>query len=121
MLTSSAYSFTTIPNCGYSESITVTGLPNFANHNIATQDFTVSQTSDLSLIGVYPVTVTAKMDVPDDYLKSTFTAERAQFTFDLRIEPCQITSFKGIPKVEDISYTLGTPSAITGNYGFTQE
>ena len=52
--------------CGYTETITVSNLPPFAVHNQANADFTVPQTSDLSLIGIYTVTVQGAISVPDD-------------------------------------------------------
>ena len=66
-MTGNLYGFEQDMACGYTETITVTGLPAFVTHNEAAKDFTIPQTSDLSLIGVYTVTIRSEISVPDDY------------------------------------------------------
>ena len=106
-LTAGQYAFEQNPLCGYPETITVTGLPAFASHNAVPHDFTVPATSDLALIGVYPVTLRSEISVPNDYTKTSYTKHFVQYSFDLRMEPCQITSYKGSPVVSDLLYTVG--------------
>lgn len=76
-------------------------------------------TSDLSLIGVYTVTIRAEISVPDDYTKTTYTTIPVEYTYDLRMEPCQMNLFLGDPIVSDLSYVVGQPSVTSGIYGFT--
>jgi len=56
------YQFVQSPDCGYATTITVTNLPPepFIVHNRDRRTFTLSQTTDQSLIGVYLVTVRAE-------------------------------------------------------------
>ena len=56
-MTSSQYVFDEDKPCGYEETVTVTGMPNFMTHNEDTSDFTIASNPDLSLIGSYTVTV----------------------------------------------------------------
>ena len=40
-LTDGRYVFDEVPFCGYSETITLEGLPSFVTHNVSTSDFTI--------------------------------------------------------------------------------
>lgn len=51
-------------------------------------EFTVFETFDHSLVGVYPVTITSTIEVPDDYTKSAFTTYTATQNFNILVEPC---------------------------------
>lgn len=66
-VTSEQYLFTQTPSCGYDQTYTVTGLPTFATHQTAQRNFLVPQTLDLSLAGIYTVTVRADTSQPTDY------------------------------------------------------
>ena len=54
---SEAYSFTQTPSCNYPEAVIVSGLPSFATHNEGLRNFDVAKTEDLTLHGVYDVTL----------------------------------------------------------------
>lgn len=60
----SPFEFTQFSNCGYKETVTTTNLPAFVTHNMATYDFSVPQNSDLTLIGLYYVTLEGVIQVP---------------------------------------------------------
>lgn len=55
------YVFDESPFCNYPETVTVTNLPTFAQHNEPTSDFDIFQTTDLSLAGDYPVTLRSEI------------------------------------------------------------
>jgi len=73
--TSTTYLFKSSPDCLYAQQITVTGLPAFAADNRSTRNFSVPQTSNLSLVGSYSVTVQASVSYWSDYTKSTKVAK----------------------------------------------
>lgn len=60
------YIFGEHPSCGYPETVTITGLPDFITHNEGTSDFDIPKTTNLDLIGEYTVTIRSEIDVPDD-------------------------------------------------------
>ena len=60
-LTDGHYIFDEDPVCNYPETVTVTNLPGFANHNEASSDFTIPQNNDLDLIGEYSVTLRSEI------------------------------------------------------------
>ena len=71
--TQGTYSFVESPNvCGYTPTISVTGLPVFVFHNTVNRKFTILKSSDESLIGAYPVTIKSTIKVWNDYTKTTF-------------------------------------------------
>ena len=67
------YIFTEDPVCQYPETVTLTNLPSFVEHNESTSDFTISRNADLSLIGSYLVTIRSEIQVPDDATSSSFS------------------------------------------------
>ena len=66
-ITDGPYIFTEDPVCNYPETVTLTDLPLWAQHNENTSDFTIPQTGDLSLIGEHVVTISSEIRVPTDY------------------------------------------------------
>ena len=66
-LTGGNYVFDEQPFCGYIETVTLTNLPVFVTHNVATSDFTVPEINDLSLIGSYTVNIKSSISVPTDW------------------------------------------------------
>ena len=79
--TDGAYTFGEDPICDYEETVTVTNLPSFATHNSGSADFTLSEISDLSLIGEYVVTIRSEICVPDDYTKSSCMTMADEYQF----------------------------------------
>ena len=88
-------------------------------HDDFNRDFTIFETFDHSLIGVYPVTISVSIEVPDDYTKTTFTTHNREQTFNIYVEPCQITSIVVINPLGDYFYQIGSdPELITDPYEF---
>ena len=55
------YEFIEDPVCNNVATVQLTNLPSFIQHNEAQSDFTLPQTSDLSLIGKYVVTIRSEI------------------------------------------------------------
>ena len=72
-------------NCGYPETVTITGLPNFVTHNEGTSDFNIPKISDLDLIGEYTVTIRSEIEVPDDATSGTTTTKFVEYEFTVLI------------------------------------
>ena len=53
----SPFLFEQFPPCGYAETVSTTSLPGFVTHNMVEYDFTVPESYDLSLIGIYSATL----------------------------------------------------------------
>ena len=77
------------------------GLPAFAQHDATSREFTILETYDHSFVGIHPVEITATIQVPDDYTKSTFTTHTIVQNFDIIVEPCLITSIDLINPLSD--------------------
>ena len=58
------YTFEEEPFCGYPETVTLTNLPTFLTHNEDSSDFTMQESSDLSLIGEYIVNIKSEIRWP---------------------------------------------------------
>ena len=70
-VTSQQYTFTQVPQCNYKQNYFVTGLMPFFDHQTSQRNFIVTQSLDLSLEGVYDVTVRAEIIVPTDYTQNS--------------------------------------------------
>jgi len=101
------YAFNEDPSCGYPETVTITGLPEFINHNEDTSDFDLPTTSDLDLIGEYTVTIRSEIEVPDDPSGTTTTTMFVEYDFTIFIEPCIVNTYTATLEVADISYNIG--------------
>ena len=71
-LTAGNYQFDESPVCNYPETVTVTNLPVWTIHNVASSDFTIPQNGNLSLVGSYTVTLRSEIKIPIDHTKTTF-------------------------------------------------
>jgi hypothetical protein len=109
-LTSPKYTFDESPPCLYPETVTLTNLPSFVTHNLATSDFTIPQTFDLALIGEYKVHIRSEISIPDDYTKTKYTTKVAEYDFFIWMEPCLVTNYTATTKVPSISYNIGAPT-----------
>lgn len=118
-VTSTSYEFIQTPVCGYPEVVTLTGLPSFVTHNVATRDFTIAPSDD-SHIGIFTVDVVCKISVPDNPEKSSFTEYTQTDSFTITIEPCMPTSFNIITPVADIFQNVGAAGQTSNNYAFKQ-
>ena len=78
----------------------MTGVPTFVQHDAVGRDFTILETLDISIVGVYPVEITTTIQVPDDYSKSTFTTHTIVQNFDIIVE-CVISSIDLINPLTD--------------------
>ena len=55
----------------------------------------------------------------DDYTKTTYTEHVINYTFNIFVEPCVVTSISVLP-IPDIYYNIGDP-ALTEFYSLEQE
>ena len=117
--TDGPFAFEQQPSCGYPEVITMTNLPAFATHNVASSDFTITQNSDLSILGAYTVTVEGVISVPDDYTLTTFTDMVVTYDFLIYIDPCFVDSIYILTQASPLQYFIGDTSLTGGHYAFT--
>lgn len=94
----------------------MTNLPAFATHNEASADFTIPQTFDLSLVGIYTVTVRGEIVVPNDEVSNR--VEFSEYTFEIWVEPCPLSDHLASPQLTDMYYTVGQPALVSSQYGF---
>ena len=121
-LTDGLYAFDESPVCNYPETVTLTNLPPFVQHNEASSDFTIAQTTDLSLLGEYIVTLRSEICVPDDYTQATCTTMFVEYDFTVYIDPCIVNTYTATQLVGDISYNIGADSLIgVGPYSFDED
>ena len=64
-MTFGPYSFEQSPDCGYDETVTIGNLPTFVTHNLESKDFTIAQTSNTSLVGVFNIIIRSTFEQPD--------------------------------------------------------
>ena len=80
------------------------------------------QSTDHSRVGIYPVTLTSSVSIPDDYTYTTFTEYSITEDFDLFVEPCRTTSVTSLSTIADLSYDIGAPGGVASqSYSFAQE
>ena len=109
-------------NCGYPETVTITGLPNFVTHNEGTSDFNIPKISDLDLIGEYTVTIRSEIEVPDDATSGTTTTKFVEYEFTVLIQPCIVNTYTATLEVANISYNIGAPDLLNvGPYVFDED
>ena len=94
-------------------------MPAWAQHNEDTSDFTIPQTSDLSLIGEYEVTIKSEILVPKDYTKAEYEPRTVEYTFSILIEPCIVSEFMTVP-ISNVVYTIGSIDIQSETYSFVQ-
>ena len=120
-LTSPVYSFEEDPPCFYPETVTVTNLPAFMTHSEANSDFTIPQTTDLSLIGSYTMTLRSEILVPTDYTLTDFTTMFVEYDILVLIEPCLVTTYTDTITVTEIFYNIGAATLTDGLYKFDED
>ena len=109
-ITDGTYIFNESPVCNYPETVTISPtLPFWISHSLASSDFTIPQTADLSLIGEHTFTIRSEIQVPDDFTGDTTTMMFDEDTLVVRIEPCDILSFTTIP-ISKVVYIIGDPA-----------
>lgn len=118
---STPYFFLLDPDCSLTPTLTVTGLPGFANHDTTGQFFSVPSTTDLGLIGSYPVTIKSEITFFSDYTKTTQTTLTAEYTFTIYMEPCIIVDYFDSITVPTLTYFIGDTTLTDGFYEFTQD
>ena len=101
------YIFGQDPDCGYPETVTITNLPDFMQHNENTSDFEIPKNTNLELIGEYIVTIRSEIEVPDDASSGTTTTMFVEYDFTVFIEPCIVNTYLATLEVADISYNIG--------------
>ena len=76
----------------YAQTIALTGLPGFVTHNEESQDFTIDYTEDVTLAGIYEVTISSVILIPDFPVQTTFTAVTHNYDFIIDVQdPCVLT------------------------------
>ena len=60
-LTDGLYVFDEDPVCNYPETVTLTNLPIFVQHNEQSSDFTIEKNTDLGIIGGYTATIRSEI------------------------------------------------------------
>jgi len=116
------YVFDEDPVCNYPEIVTLTNLPPFVTHNEGSSDFTIPQTTDLSLLGEYTVSLKSEICVPDDYTKGNCTPFAVEYDFKVIMEPCLVSTYLATKEVGDISYNIGADGLVNiGLYEFTED
>ena len=74
--------------------MSLTNLPAFVTHREASSDFTIAHNLDLSILGLYTVTIEGRISVPDDYTQTTFTDKVVTYDFPVYIDPCVVDSIE---------------------------
>lgn len=105
--TSTQYDFAQDKDCGYSLDISLIDLPFFMNHNLASRTLNLPLTNDLSIVGIYQVTIRAEVTFFDDYTQSTSTTHFIEQTITVTVLACQVTSFDSVLSPGDISQQIG--------------
>ena len=109
-ITSSQYSFTQSPNCGYEETLSITGVPSQVDHDLTNRDFTVRQTFDDADAGAYVVSVRSSFQVPTDATESSFQNFEVSYDFTIFIEPCAVNSYDVSLSVGVLTQAFSAPS-----------
>ena len=120
-LTDGHYIFDEDPVCNYPETVTVTNLPPWANHNEGTSDFTIPQNNDLDLIGEYTVTLKSEIQVPKDHTKSIYTPMIVEYDFVIQVEECLVDTYTADKVIDSISYNIGAPDLTSEKYSFVED
>ena len=60
-MTDGLYIFDEDPVCNYPETVTLTNLPTFVQHNEQSSDFTIPKNTDLNIIGAYIVKIRSEI------------------------------------------------------------
>lgn len=86
-----SYAFEQVPDCGYDETITVSNLPDppFVTHNTVGQLFTLTESSDLGVTGVYNIQIRSEFTQP--LLSGGQDIITRQIDFTLTVSPCTVT------------------------------
>ena len=99
----------------------MTNLPTFVTHNTPSSDFTIPKTSDLSLLGSYPVTIRSEICVPIDYTKASCVTLFVEYSFKIIFETCIVNTYTATQKVGDLRYNVGAASLLNvGAYKFDE-
>jgi len=117
------YQFSQSPNCGYNETVSITGLPigPYLTHNSVNRNFTIVKTSisDYAFLGVYNATIQSQFMQPNIF--GGPTAVTKAIIFQLIVSPCTVSSYSVVSAaIGTINYTLGDASKTFGSYQFSQ-
>ena len=88
------YDFVQVSNCGYPETIVISGLPGFATSDTTARTFTI-ETDVFGDVNTYTVRIDSTISVPLDRDDPTNRQEHQQFyTFELNVyDACSSTVF----------------------------
>ena len=84
----------------------------------SSDDFTVPQTNDFTLIGSYTVTIRSEICVPDDHTQASCTPMFAEYKFVVLMEPCVVMAFMARKRVTSIVYHVNQATLTDGRYVF---
>ena len=100
--------------------MTVFGLPDsYVTHDSQNQQFELSQTSDVSFIGTYEVTIESSFS-QSDYQGESSTVT-ASTTFSITVAACSVESLEVAQAIDSqVTYKLGDTGQSIGPYAFIQ-
>ena len=119
-LTAGNYQFDESPVCNYPKTVTVTNLPAWTLHNVASSDFTIPQNDNLSLVGSYTVTLRSEIKIPNDYTKTTFKTLFVEYAFPIQVGGCVVNTYTAVQVLTLISYNVGAPTLTSPKYTFDE-
>ena len=86
-------------------------------HNLASQDFSVAQTTDPQYVGEYNVVITSTYNQLN--LDKSVTQVSETISFRITVTPCIVTTYAVTSApIEDFVYTLDDPTQTIGPYAF---
>lgn len=106
-----------MPNCGYVETISVTGLQSslYLTHSQATRSFTIATTNDYAFLGFYNIVIKIEFKQPN--INKVMNLVSKTISFTITVSPCIVTSYNVVSApINSFTYTLGDPSLKFGPY-----
>ena len=79
-------------------------------HQEAERNFVVMQQNDNQNVGMYTITISSEISVPDDATKTSYTPYTVSYDFTIVIQPCAVNNFIASSEVLDLIQSVGAPS-----------
>ena len=89
-------------------------------HNKLTAKFTIAQTFNLALIGMYTLTIRSEINVPNDYTMTTSRVMFVEEIVNVFVQPCNVNTYTAKTTVTSITYYIGDPAVTDGRYVFDE-
>lgn len=67
------------------------------------------------------MTIKSEVSFFSDFSKTTTTTLVAEYTFTIYIEPCIVSNYYDSVTIQTITYFIGDPKLVDGDYDFTQD